>query len=107
MGEFGKNESSYAQVRDIAERCAAIHRAITERFGDAVEIIQIEPRAYLYILPKVLFEILRFNRSLSAVVKAAFLWYPIPIVIVNGRLVGAGRLPTADDVIRELCGGGN
>ena len=31
-----------------------------------------------------------------------YFWYPVPAVIVNGKVVGLGRVPTIDEVIKEL-----
>jgi hypothetical protein len=103
MGEFAKKDPSYEGVRKIAEACGRLHREITSKFGeDEVEIIQIEPRAYFYLMPKVLKDVLKFKPSLASTVRTMLLWYPVPTVIVNGKPVGPGRVPTIDEVVREL-----
>lgn len=103
MGEFAKKEHSYRGIRKIAEECGRLHREITERFGeDGVEIIQIEPRAYFYLMPKVLKDVLKFNPSIISAVRIMFLWYPVPTVIVNGKPIGAGGVPTIEEVVRGL-----
>lgn len=103
MGEFAKKEHSYEKIRKIAEECGRLHREITERFGyDGVEIIQIEPRAYFYLMPKVLKDVLRFKPSISSVLRTIFFWYHVPAVIVNGRPIAAGRIPTIDEVVSEI-----
>src|SRR3990172_356806 len=103
MGEFAKKDHSYGKIRKIAEECGRLHREITEKFGeDDVEIIQVEPRAYFYLMPRVLKEVLKFNRSILSTIRTIFFWYPVPVVIVNGRLVGLGRVPTIGEVIKEL-----
>ena len=103
MGEYGKKDPSYEGVRKIAEECGRLHRGITEKFGeDEVEIIQIEPRAYFYLMPKVLKDVLKFKPSVISAIRTMFLWYPVPTVIVNGKLVGLGRVPTIDEVEREI-----
>jgi hypothetical protein len=103
MGEFAKKDPSYGGIRKVAEECGRLHREITERFGeDEVEIIQIEPRAYFYLMPKVLKDVLKFNSSLVSAVRTIFLWYPVPMVIVNGKPIGTGRVPTIDEVLREI-----
>jgi hypothetical protein len=103
MGEFARKEHSYGKIREIAEECGRLHREITERFGeDAVEIIQIEPRAYFYLMPRVLKDVLKFNRSIVSAIRTIFFWYTVPTVIVNGKPIASGRVPTIDEVIREL-----
>ncbi len=103
MGEFAKKEHSYRRIRMVAEECGRLHREITEIFGDdGVEIIQIEPRVYFYLLPKVLKDVLKFKRSILSAIRTIFFWYQVPVVIVNGKPIGMGRVPTVDEVIREL-----
>jgi len=99
LGEFGKHDPSYGEIRSIAEECGRLHREITERFGnDGVEIIQIEPRAYFYLMPKVLLDVLRFNRSIVSAIRTLFLWFPVPAVIVNGKPVSTGKVPTLNEI---------
>ena len=103
MGEFANKDPSYEGIRKIAEECGRLHREITERFDeDEVEIIQVEPRAYFYLMPKLLKDVLRFNPSVTTAVRTMFFWYPVPAVIVNGKPVGMGRVPTIDEVVGEL-----
>lgn len=103
MGEFGRKIPSYEGIRKVAEECGRLHREITERFPeDEVELIQIEPRAYFYLMPKVLKEVLKFNPSLVSVLRTIFFWYPVPTVIVNGKPVGTGKVPSIDEVLSEL-----
>ncbi len=103
MGEFAKKDHSYDGIRKVAEECGRLHREIRERFGDdGVEITQIEPKAYFYLMPKVLKDVLKFNPSMLSTIRTIFLWYPVPVVIVNGKPIGTGRVPTIDEVLREL-----
>lgn len=103
MGEFAKKDHSYDGIRKVAEECGKLHREIRERFGDdGVEITQIEPRAYIYLMPKVLKEVLKFNPSIISAIRTIFFWYPVPVVIVNGKPIATGRVPTIDEVVMEL-----
>ncbi|OGE23629.1 MAG: hypothetical protein A2V51_03920 [Candidatus Dadabacteria bacterium RBG_19FT_COMBO_40_33] len=103
MGEFAKKDHSYGKIREIAEECGRLHREITDRFGDEeVEIIQIEPRAYFYLMPRVLKDVLKFNSSILSTIRTIFFWYQVPVVIVNGKPIGTGRVPTIGEVIKEL-----
>ncbi len=103
MGEFAKKDPSYEGIRKIAEECGRLHREITERFDEEeVEIIQVEPRAYFYLMPKLLKDVLRFNPSVTTAVRTMFFWYPVPVVIVDGKPIGLGRVPTIEEVLREL-----
>ena len=103
MGEYAKKDPSYGGIRNIAEECGRLHREITERFDeDEVEILQVEPRAYFYLMPKVLKDVLKFNPSITSAIRAMFFWYPVPVVIVDGKPIGLGRVPTIEEVLREL-----
>ncbi|GIW47504.1 MAG: hypothetical protein KatS3mg078_1381 [Deltaproteobacteria bacterium] len=103
MGEFSRKDPSYDSIRKVAEECGKLHRNIREVFGeDRVEIIQIEPRAYMYLMPKILKEVLRFKPSLSLVIRTLFFLYPVPTVIVNGKPIGMGRVPSIEEVVEEL-----
>jgi len=103
MGEFAKKDHSYDGIRKVAEECGRLHREIRKRFGeDRVEITQIEPRAYLYLMPKVLKDVLKFSPSILSAVRTIFFWYQVPVVIVNGKPIGTGRVPTIDEVLRGL-----
>ncbi|KRT65217.1 MAG: hypothetical protein XU11_C0032G0016 [Candidatus Dadabacteria bacterium CSP1-2] len=103
MGEFAKKDHSYGKIRKIAEECGRLHREITDRFRDEeVKIIQIEPRAYFYLMPKVLKDVLKFNSSILSTIRTIFFWYQVPVVIVNGKPIGTGRVPTIGEVIKEL-----
>lgn len=103
MGNFAKREPSYEGIRRVAEECGRLHREITKRFDEEeVEVIQIEPRAYFYLMPRVLKDVLKFNPSITSAIRTMFFWYPVPTVIVNGKPVGLGRVPTINEVLREL-----
>ena len=103
MGEFAKKDHSYGKIRKIAEECGRLHREITKIFGDdGVEIIQIEPRAYFYLMPKVLKDVLKFRPSILSTIRTIFFWYPVPVVIVNGKPIATGRVPTIDEVLKEI-----
>lgn len=103
MGEHGKKDPSYGHIRTLAEECGRLHREIRERFGeDEVEIIQIEPKDYIYVMPKVLKEIFTHGRPLIPSIKTLLLWESIPAVIVNGKTVSSGRVPAIEEVVKEL-----
>jgi len=103
MGEHAKKDPSYGHIRTLAEECGRLHREIRERYGEEeVEIIQIEPKDYLYVMPRVLKEIFAHGRPLLSSIKTLLLWESIPAVIVNGKTVSAGRVPAVEEVVKEL-----
>ena len=105
MGEHAKKEPSYNEIRESAGECGRLHREIRERYGEEeVEIIQIEPKDYIYVMPRVLREILKHGQPFVPSLSTLFLWHPVPAVIVNGKTVSSGSVPSADEIQRELEG---
>ncbi|MFI5324017.1 MAG: hypothetical protein ACHQ6U_10925 [Thermodesulfobacteriota bacterium] len=105
VGEHAKKEPSYHEIRESARDCGRLHREIRERYGeDEVEIIQIEPKDYIYVMPRVLREILKHGQPFIPSLRTLFLWYPVPTVIVNGRTVSPGNVPSIDEIQREIKG---
>ncbi len=103
MGEHAKKDPSYGHIRTLAEECGRLHREIRERYAEEeVEIIQIEPKDYLYVMPRVLKEVFTHGRPIIPSIKTLLLWEPVPAVIVNGKTVSAGRVPAVEEVVKEL-----
>jgi hypothetical protein len=103
MGEHAKHEPSYHEIRESAVECGRLHREIRERYGeDEVEIIQIEPKDYIYVIPRVLREIFKHGQPFVPALRTLFLWYPVPAVIVNGKTVSPGKVPSVEDIFKEI-----
>jgi hypothetical protein len=104
MGEHAKKEPSYRGIREAAGECGRLHRELRERYGEEeVEIIQIEPKDYIYVLPRVMRDIIKRRESLISGLKTLLLWHPVPAVIVNGKVVGGnGKVPEARELYNEL-----
>lgn len=103
MGEHAKKEPSYRGIRESAGECGRLHREIRERYREEeVEIIQIEPKDYIYVVPRVIRDILRRRVPLASSIRTILLWHPVPAVIVNGRIVGKGKVPDARELFEEL-----
>ena len=103
MGEHAKKEPSYREIREYAGECGRLHRDLRERYGeDEVEIIQIEPKDYIYVLPTVIKDIIKHRGPVISSIRTLLLWHAVPAVIVNGRLVGGGKVPQARELYEEL-----
>jgi hypothetical protein len=103
MGEYAKKELSYEEIRESACECGRLHREIRERYGEnEVEIIQIEPKDYIYVLPRVIKDIIKGREPFISSIRTLLLWYPVPAVIVNGRVVAKGKVPEARELYNEL-----
>ena len=103
MGEHAKKEPSYHEIRESAGECGRLYRELRERYGeDEVEIIQIEPKDYIYVLPRVIKDVIKRRGPLGSSIRTLLLWHPVPAVIVNGRIVGDGKVPDAREIYDEL-----
>lgn len=103
MGEHAEKEPSYGEIRKAAGECGRLHREIRERYGEEeVEIIQVEPKDYIYVLPRVIRDILKRREPLISSIRTLLLWCPVPAVIVNGKVVGKGKVPGAEELYKEL-----
>lgn len=103
MGEHAKKEPSYHDIRESAGECGRLHREIRERYGEEeVEIIQIEPKDYIYVVPRLIKDILKRRGPFISSLRTLLLWYPVPAVIVNGKIVGKGTVPSREELYEEL-----
>lgn len=103
MGDHAKKEPSYHEIRASAVECGKLHRKIRERFGEEeVEIIQIEPKDYIYVVPRLIKDLLKYRGPFLSSLRTLLLWYPVPAVIVNGKVVGKGKVPGAEVLYEEL-----
>lgn len=105
MGEHAKKEPSYRVIRESAGECGRLHRELRERYGEEeVEIIQIEPKDYIYVLPRVIKDIIKRREPLIPSIRTLLLWHPVPTVIVNGKTVSSGNVPGSSAVFEEIEG---
>lgn len=103
MGGYAKKEPSYREIRESAGECGRLHRELRDRYGeDVVEIIQIEPKDYVYVIPRVFKDVIKRRDSLISSIRTLMLWHPVPVVIVNGRVMGNGNFPEAREIYNEL-----
>ena len=103
MGEHAKKEPSYGEIRETACECGRLHMELRERYGEEeVEIIQIEPKDYIYVLPRIIKDIIKRREPVISCIRTLLLWHPVPAVIVNGRVVGNGKVPEARELYNEL-----
>jgi hypothetical protein len=103
MGEHAKKEPSYHDIRESAGECGRLHREIRERYGEEeVEIIQIEPKDYIYVVPRLIKDILKRRGPFISSLRTLLLWCPVPAVIVNGKIVGKGTVPSREELYEEL-----
>jgi hypothetical protein len=91
----------FAERRRAMEAMGPLYRAVRERFGDAVDLLVVDPRNMIAWLPRVLRDFVRYRvrpaeavRTLSGVSTVA--------VVVNGRLHARGTWPDPAAFVASL-----
>ena len=65
-----------------------LYMKIKEEIGvDHLDITYVDPRNQLYLIPKLLGDVLKFRPPLRDALKTMFMVFPVPAVILNGRII--------------------
>ena len=87
--ELGKGDPfSYKQLE--TESAGALYRKLKEEFSDLVEVIMVDPRNPLYLIPKLIKETFSNKIPFTQALKTIFL-YRTPAVIFDGELLSSGQ----------------
>lgn len=78
-----------------------LHRALRDRYGDAIEIQVVDPRNVLGLTLALMRDFLRFRVSPMDALKT-FGGLTVQAVIVDGRTVARGRWPSPDEVTEVM-----
>ena len=88
--ELGKGDPfSYKQLE--TESAGALYRKLKEEFSDLVEVIMVDPRNPLYLIPKLIKETFNNKIPFPQALKTIFL-YRTPAVIFDGELLSSGQI---------------
>ncbi len=100
---FGSCEvPDYAPTRSTMNQMGKIYLALRREFGDKVEIDVVDPRNELYLIPVLVGDYRRYHPPLGVFLKTLFLGISPASVIVNGRAMYIGELPSPDMLIEEV-----
>lgn len=90
-------KSCQVQIQSTAE----LYKILSKDKDDHTEIIVVDPRNYVYILPKLIKDVIRFRVPLLEALKTIFL-YRMPAVIVNGYLISSGKTNFSEQTIEQI-----
>jgi len=92
----------FAEQRWIMEQVGPIYQKLHEELQDAVDLLIVDPRNQLYLIPRIVKDILRFRPPLKKAYRALFLLFSCPAILVNGQVAYSGRIPQADEVVQTV-----
>ena len=72
------------------------------KFGDQVQIDVVDPRNEIYLIPVLVGDYRRYHPPLGVFLKTLFFGISPASVIVNGRAMHVGELPTPDVLVEEV-----
>ena len=75
------------------ERAGALAEHLRLRLGERAEVHQVDPRNLAYLVPKLVRDYWIYRPPLGAFLRALFLFFSPPALIVNGRVLASRRLP--------------
>lgn len=91
----------FAERRAIMEALGPLYLAIRGEFGDRVDVLVVDPRNLVSLLPRLLRDIWRFRAGLGPALHTLGS-ISIPSVIVNGRIFARGGWPEVGATLRHL-----
>ena len=83
-------------------RVGELYLALRRKFGDQVQIDVVDPRNEVYLIPVLVGDYRRYHPPLGVFLKTLFFGISPASVIVNGRAMHVGELPTPDVLVEEV-----
>jgi hypothetical protein len=91
----------FAERREIMERMGPVYRAVRTRFGDAVELLVVDPRNQIVLVPRLVRDAIRYRVGWRQVL-GTLRGLSTVTVIVNGRLFARGAWPEPRFLVTHL-----
>lgn len=99
---LGDGESRiFAERRRIMEAMGPLYRALKARFGSDVDVLVVDPRNLVSLIPRLIRDFIHYHVPLSHAF-ATLSGVSTLTVIVNGRIYARGRWPDAGALARDL-----
>lgn len=103
IDSFGSRKvPDYEPIRKIMIQTGELYRALRRAFGERVEIDVVDPRNAIYLLPALVADYRRYHPPLGAFLKALLFGASTASVIVNGRAIYVGELPSPGRLVEEV-----
>ena len=91
----------FPERRRLMEAMGPLYRAIRDRYGDAVDLMVVDPRNWVSLVVRLLGDFRRYHVSLGEAWRTLRAISTVSVVI-DGRLVARGVWPEADTVFRLI-----
>ena len=91
----------FPERRRLMEAMGPLYRAIRDRYGDAVDLMVVDPRNWVSLVVRLLGDFRRYRVSLGEAWRTLRAISTVSVVI-DGRLVARGVWPEADTMFRLI-----
>lgn len=98
----------FRHTRQGQQDLGLLHRAIrrfypSDRDGEQVAVQIVDPRNQLYLIPKLLADVVRYRPSFVAGLRTVLQMFSLPAVILNGRVISRrGQTLDPDTLCHEI-----
>lgn len=100
---FGSRQvPDYAPIRGLASRVGELYLALRREFGDRVRIEIVDPRNEVYLIPALIRDYCRYRPPFGTFLRTLFLGISPLSVIVNGRALHIGEMPSPEVLVEEV-----
>ena len=97
-----KGRPVFVQQREILQTIGPLAEAARRRFGSHLEILHVDPRNQLFLLPRLLAEAVHRRCFSFRFLRALLMLYRLPAAILNGELLFSGRMPGQEEFLAIL-----
>ena len=95
----GENALPDNERVEILKKMGCLYMDLKVKFSD---VILIDPRNQPFLFPKILRDLLRYRPPLWESLKSLLMFYSIPSVILNGKILFSGTIPDSSQVILRI-----
>ena len=91
----------FPERRQAMEAMGPLYRAIRARYGDAVEVMVVDPRNWVSLMIRLVRDFIRCRVPFGAILHTLNSISTVAVVL-NGRIVARGDWPDPDIVLRRI-----
>ncbi len=92
----------FAERAAVQARLGELHTALEDAVGERAEILLVDPRNQVYLVPRLVRDALRYRPGPGAALRAIGMVFGLPAVIINGAVVASGRVPSYAEIAEHL-----
>jgi hypothetical protein len=105
VGDSAKFSDKYvfAETRKIKQDMGEIVQALSQSFGENVEITIVDPRNQLYLYPKIIKDLWKFRPSMKSILKGIFMMISVPSIVINGEVCYSRKIPRTREIVERVA----